>query len=73
MLERILSKTQKVRVWSLTVISFGDGHPSGEMPRSLILGGFIACIVIHGVCVCVSVYVLIRRNTFFPKYIESFR
>ena len=52
MLKRILSKTQKVRVWSLTVISFGDGHPSGEMPGSLILGGFIACIVIHGVCVC---------------------
>ena len=40
-----------------------DGHPSGEMPGCLILGDFIACILIHGVCMCV----LIRGN------IESFR
>ena len=45
------------------VISFVDGHPSGEMPGCLILGDFIACILIHGVCMCV----LIRGN------IESFR
>lgn len=44
------------------VISFVDGHPSGEMSGCLILGGFIACMLIHGVCMCV----IIRGN------IESF-
>lgn len=45
------------------VISSVDDHPSGERPGCFILGGFIACILIYGVCMCV----LIRGN------IESFK